>query len=82
MSKAKKNVRAKIRGELKNKNTEIDPRPSMYVPHRNRYTMMLEQKRLEKRFREQRKKAKTHIGNRRNLRKRWELEATQMEYFE
>lgn len=79
MAKAKKNVRVKIRGELKNKNLEIDPRPSIYVPHKNRYSVLLEQKKLEKRFREQRKNAKMHIGNRRNLRKRWELEALQME---
>lgn len=79
MAKAKKNVRAKIRGELKNKNTEIDPRPSIYIPHKNRYSALLDQKRLEKRFREQRKNAKVHIGNRRNLRKRWEIEALQIE---
>jgi hypothetical protein len=79
MSTAKKNVRAKIKGELKNKNTEIDPRPHIYLPLKNRYSMLLEQKRLDKRFRDQRKNAKEYIGNRRNLRKRWELEATQME---
>jgi hypothetical protein len=82
MSNAKKNMRAKIKGELKNKNTEIDARPSIYIPKKNRYTTFLEQKRLEKRFREQRKNAKAYIGNRHNLRKRWELEATKMEYFE
>ncbi|MHA1819045.1 MAG: hypothetical protein ACTSU2_07270 [Promethearchaeota archaeon] len=74
MSKSKKNVRAKIRAELRNLNWDIDPRAQTREIRKNRINQIRDLKKREKLLRDQRKRAKFHIGNRRNLRKRWEIE--------
>ncbi|MCP4763961.1 MAG: hypothetical protein GY870_19470 [archaeon] len=86
MTKRKKNgrsTRTKIRSELSNFNTEnVDTRRTRFVESKNRYSTMLDLKKREKLLRNQRKNAKYHIGNRRKLKKRSELEMEYMTSFE
>lgn len=75
MAKNKKNAsRAKIHSELKNFHVDVDTKSSYYKPEPNRYDKQLEKKKFEKMKKEELKSKKTHIKNRRNLKKRWVME--------
>ena len=79
MGKTKKNTgsgRTRIRAELSNFNlSDIETRdkhePEIF---KNRFTRMIELNKREKLLREERKTAKMHVGHRRDLAKRFQLE--------
>lgn len=71
----KKKSRKKIRNELKNYSTDnIETRKSRFKPKINRYEVQLEEKRREKKLRDDVKRNKFHIKNRRILKNRWKAE--------
>ena len=74
MTKTKKS-RKKIRAELKSYNTDnIETRKSQFKSESNRYDSQLEEKRREKKIRDDLKRNKFHIKNRRILKNRWKAE--------
>jgi len=72
----KNKSRKKIRAELKSYNTDnIETRKTQYKPiASNRYELQLEEKKREKKIRDDLKRNKFHIKNRRILKNRWKAE--------
>ncbi len=71
----KKKSRKKIRNDLKSYNTDnIETRKSRFKPESNRYELQLEEKKREKIIRDDLKRNKFHIKNRRILKNRWKAE--------
>ena len=71
----KKKSRKKIRAELKSFRTDnIETRKSRFKPDSNRYEKQLEEKKREKKVRDDLKRNKFHIKNRRILKNRWKVE--------
>ena len=71
----KKKSRKKIRAELKNVMFDnIETRKSRFKPESNRYELQLEEKKREKKIRDDVKRNKFHIKNRRILKNRWKAE--------
>ena len=71
----KNKSRKKIRAELKSYNTDnIETRKSRFKADSNRYELYLEEKKREKKIRDDLKRNKFHIKNRRILKNRWKAE--------
>lgn len=78
--KPRKNVKAELKkvkdGDVNGtKDITVDPRPSRFEKESNRYTQIVEARKVEKREREEKKMAKPHIGNKKHIENRWKAEA-------